>query len=291
MKRIEKSIEIQATRETVWGAIISDRKYRLWNDVFHEGSYFEGGWQKGDRIRFLSQNEKGETSGIISEIVASEHLQFISIVHLGLIDKGQEDLTSEKAALWTPGFENYYLEALAENVTCFRVESEVDDSYFEFFQTAWTAALNLLKKVCEENLAPFESITIETTVESPIERVWDYWTEPEHILKWAFASDDWYCPKSINDLRVGGHYATTMASKDGQMAFDFSGTYTEVKPLIRIVNQLDDGRMVWVDFESLGPNQTRVIETFEAENLNSLELQRNGWQAILNNFKLAVETD
>ncbi len=290
MKKIEKSIEIQATRETVWAAIISDKKYRLWNEDFQKGSYFEGSWQKGDRIRFLSKNENGVPSGVISEIASSEHLQFISILHLGLITKGLEDMTSEEAKLWTPGFENYHLEALAENVTRFSVETDVDDRYYTFFQEAWKAALDSLKKVCEENLAPFASITVETVVEAPVEKVWIYWTEPEYILKWAFASAEWYCPKSINDLRVGGHYATTMASKDGQMAFDLGGTYTEVVPLIRIVSQLDDGRMVWTSFEVIEPNLTKVIETFEAEDENTLDLQRNGWQAILNNFKLAVES-
>ncbi len=289
MKKIDLNIDIQATPEAVWAAIISDKKYRVWTEAFDKGSYFEGGWQKGDRIKFLSPNEHGAKSGMISEIAASDHLKYISIHHLGFIMDDVEDYTSDSAKKWTPAFENYYLEAKTDTITNFHVLADIDEDYFDYFNEAWISALNALKKLCEENLEPFKAITVEVLVDASAQQAWIYWTMPEYITKWAFASEDWHCPKAINNLRVGGHYSTTMASKDGQMAFDFGGTYTVVEPTKRLINQLDDGRMVWVTFEVITPQQTLVVETFEAEDENTLELQRAGWQAILNNFKLAVE--
>ncbi len=133
------------------------------------------------------------------------------------------------------------------------------------------------------------AITVETLVNAPLSKVWAAWTEPEHIVKWNFASDDWHCPKAENDLRVGGKLKCTMAAKDGSMSFDFEGTYTTVTPNKKIDFSLDDQRKVSVSFTASG-NETKVTETFDAENTNSLELQRNGWQAILNNFRKHAET-
>ncbi len=288
MKKIQQSIDIHASREDVWAAIISDKKYRAWTAVFHEGSYFEGGWQQGDKIKFLGDDEAGQQSGMVSEIAVSQHLKYISIHHLGLVTNGVEDYTSDEVKQWAPSFENYSFEKLGD-VTRFSVETDIEEDYFEIFGELWAKALVKLKAVCEEKLVPFASITVETVVDTPIEKAWTYWTSPEHIVKWSFASEDWHCPRATNDLSVGGRFASTMAARDGSMSFDFSGTYTEVIPGERIISQLDDGRMTWVFFEAIGPDQTRVVETFQAEDLNTLDLQRGGWQAILDNFKTAVE--
>lgn len=134
-------------------------------------------------------------------------------------------------------------------------------------------------------------ITIQTTINAPIEKVWEYWNSPEHIPGWAFASDDWEAPYAENDLKVGGKFKTTMAAKDKSASFDFTGTYTQVDENQRIEYTIDDGRKVSVRFESLGNNETKVTETFDPENENSEEMQRDGWQSILNNFKKYVETN
>ena len=97
MKKIYQSIDIHASREDVWAAIINDKKYRLWAAVFQEGSYFEGGWQQGDRIKFLIEDEDGLRSGMVSEIAVNEHLNFISIKNLGLLINDVEDYTSDHA--------------------------------------------------------------------------------------------------------------------------------------------------------------------------------------------------
>lgn len=132
------------------------------------------------------------------------------------------------------------------------------------------------------------SITVETTVNAPVEKVWEFWSNPEHITKWSFASPDWHTPYADNDLRVGGEFKSTMAAKDGSMSFDFGGTYTTVDTNKKIEYTLGDGRKVSIIFDALSEN-TRVTETFDAENTHPIEMQRGGWQAILDNFKKYTE--
>ncbi len=134
------------------------------------------------------------------------------------------------------------------------------------------------------------SITVETTVNAPVEKVWKLWTLPEHITKWCNASEDWHAPKAENDLRVGGKFLTRMEAKDGSFGFDFTGIYDEVVTHKLISYKLEDGRKVSIRFTSNG-NTTIVTEEFEPENENPLEMQKGGWQAILNNFKKYAETN
>jgi len=134
------------------------------------------------------------------------------------------------------------------------------------------------------------SIAVEVTLNAPIDKVWNLWTNPEHITKWNFASDDWHSPKVVNDLRVGGRFVSRMEAKDGSFGFDFSGVYTQVKLNEQIAYTLDDDRKVDIVFYNQGNNTTKLVETFEAETENSVDLQQFGWQCILNNFKKHVET-
>lgn len=133
-------------------------------------------------------------------------------------------------------------------------------------------------------------ITVENTINAPVEKVWKYFTQPEHIIKWNNASDDWHTPRAENNLRVGGNFVYRMEAKDGSFGFDFGGTYDDVKNKELIEYTIGDGRKVKVNFTSDG-NETKVTENFEAENMNSLELQKTGWQAILNNFKKYTESN
>ena len=132
-------------------------------------------------------------------------------------------------------------------------------------------------------------IKIEALVHAPVEKIWAAWTEPQHITNWAFASDDWHAPHAENDLRVDGRFSTTMAAKDGSFSFDFGGVYTEVKPLESIKYTMDDGRVSDITFTQQG-NATHIVQNFEAETENPVELQQGGWQAILNNFKKYAES-
>jgi len=133
-----------------------------------------------------------------------------------------------------------------------------------------------------------KSITIETTIKAPVEKVWSYWTTPEHITRWCQASDDWHAPYSENDMKVNGKFKTTMAARDGSTSFDFEGIYTRVQLNKLIAYTIIDGRQVTIAFSENG-GQTKIVETFETENENSAEVQRDGWQAILDNFRKYVE--
>lgn len=127
-------------------------------------------------------------------------------------------------------------------------------------------------------------IAIETLVHAPLATAWDCWTLPEHITQWCQASEDWHAPRAENDLRPGGRFCTVMAAKDGSFSFDFAGTYTAVEPLRHIAYTLDDGRRVQIDFSADEDGRTRVVQHFEPESENPEDMQRSGWQAILDSF-------
>lgn len=136
-----------------------------------------------------------------------------------------------------------------------------------------------------------KSITVSTVVNAPVEKVWEAWNKPEHITKWAFASDDWEAPAAENDLKTGGRFNTVMAAKDKSATFDFTGTYTAIKEheLIEYTMDGEDARKVSITFSPKG-DATEVTETFEMENENPEEMQRGGWQAILDSFKKHAES-
>ena len=131
-------------------------------------------------------------------------------------------------------------------------------------------------------------ITVETTVKSSLDAVWAAWNAPADIKKWNAASEDWHTTASSVDLREGGRFSARMEAKDGSMGFDFEGTYTKVVPKKRIEFAMSDGRTVQIEF-SPAKDGVHVKETFDAETQNSPDLQRQGWQAILDNFARHVE--
>lgn len=131
-------------------------------------------------------------------------------------------------------------------------------------------------------------VTVESIINAPVEKVWKYWSEPEHIKNWCSASPDWHVPFAENDLQDGGKFSTRMEAKDGSFGFDFGGIYDQVKTNELIEYTMSDGRKVDIHFTVSG-NETKVVETFDAESTNPVEMQRGGWQAILDNFKKYTE--
>jgi uncharacterized protein YndB with AHSA1/START domain len=131
-------------------------------------------------------------------------------------------------------------------------------------------------------------IIVTVKINAPVKNVWDLWTDPKHIIHWNFASDDWHTARATNDLRVGGKFSCRMEAKDGSQGFDFGGVYTRIEYLKSIDSTLGDDRTVRTVFHPSG-NSTTINEAFEAEQTNPIEMQRAGWQAILNNFKKYVE--
>lgn len=135
----------------------------------------------------------------------------------------------------------------------------------------------------------FESITVEVFVQAPIEKVWSDFNDPEAIKVWGSADQDWHTTQAVNDLKVGGSFLYRMEAKDKSTGFDFEGVYDEVILHERIAYTMSDGRKVEITFVP-SDNGVRIIETFEAEKENPIEMQKEGWQAILNNFKKYVES-
>ena len=131
-------------------------------------------------------------------------------------------------------------------------------------------------------------ITVQTTVNAPVEKAWKIWSTPEDIIKWNSASPDWHTPSAENDLRTGGKFSSRMEAKDGSMGFDFGGVYDEVRNHEYIEYTLGDGRKVFITFTSHG-GKTKVEESFEAESQNTIELQQAGWQAIMDSYKKYTE--
>jgi uncharacterized protein YndB with AHSA1/START domain len=135
----------------------------------------------------------------------------------------------------------------------------------------------------------FTKITIDAVIVADIQKVWDYYNSPEHITKWNHASDDWHCPKAENDMKIGGTYLARMEAKDGSFGFDFKAIYDEIIPMAKVAYTLEDERKVVTTFEKQGV-KTKVTTVFDAEAMNPIDMQKAGWQAILNNFKRYTET-
>lgn len=133
-------------------------------------------------------------------------------------------------------------------------------------------------------------VTINATINAPVEKVWEYWNEPKHITQWNAASEDWHSPKAENDLKKGGSFNYRMEAKDGSFGFDFGGVYDEVIPNQHISYTMGDGRTVSTEFAD-NNGSTEITSTFEAETENPVEMQKGGWQAILDNFKKYTESN
>lgn len=135
-----------------------------------------------------------------------------------------------------------------------------------------------------------EPITIQAIIKAPMEKVWEYYNNPKHVSNWAFAQDDWQAEGKENDLKVGGTFLTVMSAKDKSVSFDFGGTYTAIEKHALIEYDMSDGRHVKNEFESISDG-VKVTTTFDPEAENPAEMQRKGWQAILDNFKKYVENN
>ena len=284
MEKINFSTTINAPKEKVWEILWNMDAYQAWTSAFTEGSFAKtDNWKEGTKVLFLNPNG----SGMVSTVAVNRPNEYMSFKHLGEVQKGVEDTSSDRVKVWAGSTENYTLKG-ENGTTTLLVEMDITAEFKEMFEKMWPEALEKVKALAEGTAKTV--ITVVAEVNAPVEKVWNSWTAPEQITKWNFASDDWHCPKAENDLRTGGKFSSTMAAKDGSFSFDFGGTHDEVTIHKTIRTTLGDGRKMNVSFEEKD-GKTMITESFEAENTNSLEMQRGGWQAILNNFKKHTETN
>lgn len=284
MKRKQYETIIEAPRERVWEVLWNEKSYIEWTSAFAEGSKVESNWEEGGKILFLN----AENEGMIARIQEKKKPEKMAFTHLGMVDKnGKEDFESPLVKAWSGAEEIYILEENGEK-TRLRVTMDMDEGHEEFFDNAWPKAFEKLKDLAASQKQESNMITVSTVVNAPVEKVWKYWTEPQHITQWNFASPDWHSPSAENDLREQGRFSYRMEAKDGSHGFDFEGTYHKVEPQKQISYLMDDDRKAEVHFREEG-NSTVVEETFEIESSHSAEMQKEGWQAILDNFKAHVE--
>ncbi|MES2560037.1 MAG: SRPBCC domain-containing protein [Bacteroidota bacterium] len=278
MKTLTFSTTIEANAAKVWFTLWNDYNYRQWTSVFHPGSYAVSDWQLGSRIQFLSPQGEGIDS-IITALVPNEKMLF---THQGSLKNFAPLENDPAAAAWKGATESYTL-VESNGITTLTVELGASDDPLDDFSEVFPKALAVVKKRAEQF-----AITIETTVKAPVEKVWDYWADPEHIKVWNTASPDWHTPIAENDLRVGGKFLSRMEAKDGSFGFDFGGDYSVVDTHQKIAYEMSDGRKVTVVFTTMD-DTTKITETFDPENENSYDLQYGGWMAILQNFKQYTE--
>lgn len=149
MQKIRFSIDIDAPREKVWSTAFDDASYREWTKAFNEsGSWYEGDWNEGSKIRFVGADENGKLGGMVSRIAASRRPEFVSVEHLGIIKDGIEDTTSPEATKWAPAFENYTFIDRGGRTEVL-VEMDIEDEHKEVFEGMWPRALQRLKQLAE----------------------------------------------------------------------------------------------------------------------------------------------
>lgn len=282
MDKLTFTITINAPANKVWQTLWDDITYRQWTSAFHEGSYAVSDWKEGSKIHFLSP--AGE--GMYAVIEKKEQHKYMSFKHLGIIKNFEEQPIDDETKSWSGALENYRLHE-AKGLTTLSAELDTNDKYINYFKEIFPKALEIVKQIAEGVLNP--AIIVTSTINAPVEKVWQLWTLPQHITKWNYASNDWHTPFAENDLRVGGKFLSRMEAKDGNAGFDFVGVYGEVKTNELLAYTISDGRKVKVTFSAI-EDKTKVVETFEPESSHTIEMQRGGWQAILDNFKKYVES-
>ena len=214
--------------------------------------------------------------------------EFISIQHVGILTDGVEDRNSEMAKRWSHSHENYTLKRLDESRSLFILNMEVDSSHKDEFVEMWQNASIRLAAQCESLVGKRMSICLRQEIRQAPEHIWEALTNPEHVKGWNFADDSWHCPSAHNVLQSGSEFHYAMAERDGSAEFDFWGTYITILPPERLEMVLGDGRPV--DIRILPKsNGALVEERFEPEQTNSLDLQRQGWAAILSRLATYCE--
>lgn len=279
------SIHIPAPRNEVFQTVIGKETYPQWTEEFGPGSDVQGEWKQGETLRFTAPNANGSFDGMLSEVAQMRENEYIALHHMGMLRDGKEVTVGEESMLWKDAHEIYTFTE-SDHGTLFEVEVDIEEQWEDFFNDAWARALKRLQEVVIHGQS--SSVTVQTWIKAPIQKVWELYIKPEHMTGWNFASDDWECPSATVDLRVGGNFSARMQAKDGSFGFDFAATYTQVMEPTSLSYVMEDNRAVDINVQSDEAHVHMTIR-FDIEKENPRSMQRDGWQAILNNFKVYVE--
>jgi uncharacterized protein YndB with AHSA1/START domain len=267
---------IKTSKETLWQQLFEANSYTVWATAFSHGSYTKGTMQQGQQMQYLDTAGNGLAS-VIKDCVVNESL---IIEHHYEVKNFEIDSTKQD---WYGMQEIYRLNKINDEETELELSIVSIESFLAYFDATLPNAISTIQWLCEKNI-----ISIAAEINAPLDKVWNCYTEPQHLMKWNFATPEWHCPKANADLQVGGKFSQTMAAKDGSFSFDFEGVYTEVVANTKLAYTMSDGRDASILFIDMG-QYIRVIISFEPEQQNPRELQMAGWQAILNSFKKYAE--
>jgi uncharacterized protein YndB with AHSA1/START domain len=280
MDSLPYQITINASPEKVWEALWNKNSYTIWASTFTHGSYADTNFQLGNHFQFLNPDGNG-LYGVIAKCVEYDEM---ILDHQGEVKHFLEILPDGEENKFDHIKEHYKLQRI-DNQTMLTATLFGMNDWQSYFDDAFPKALSVIKTIAEKNL-----ICINIITKQPIEKVWQYYTEPNHIVQWNQASPDWHCPKAENDVVINGEFSSTMAAKDGSFSFDFSGKYTAIENEKIINYTMDDGRICEILFIQM-KDGVRIVQAFEPETENTIELQTGGWQAIMNSFKTYVESN
>jgi uncharacterized protein YndB with AHSA1/START domain len=285
MQKITFSKQIPAALEQVWHALFGKETYPQWTEAFCAGSDIKGEWHQGEKVWFTGPKPNALFDGMYSEIAEVIPNEFLSIRHLGLIRDSQIVTDGPEIEQWQNALENYYLTANAEG-TLLEVKIDINPQWIDYFEQTWPTALQRVSEIATQGFS--NSVTVFNFIKAPIAKVWEFYNGPEHVTGWNFATDDWECPSAEVDLKVGGGFKSHMRAKDGSFAFDFAAKYTAVDAPKSLAYVMEDGRKAEVTFTEMD-DYVKAEVRFDIENQNPREMQKQGWQAILDNFKKYCE--
>jgi uncharacterized protein YndB with AHSA1/START domain len=279
------TIFIKAPVKKVWDSLLEKESYKYWTSEFEPTSSYEGEMKLGNIIKFKSE----EGVGVIGKVVKFDKYKMIGFGFN--LENDYKDNINSYQALIKEGVEEYYFEEKDGGTQLSIIVDNIEE-WAKSMEKSWQKALLKLKELSESQieLKYITPLKVNTQVNCDISKVWKYFTIPAHIEKWSYASEDWACKDSKVDLKIGGKFSSYLYALDGSFGFEFSGFYTEIEINSIIKYTLDDNRKVIVKFEVVKEgNITNVNQFFEPEYENSLELQKSGWQAFLDNFKKYCE--
>jgi uncharacterized protein YndB with AHSA1/START domain len=280
MQPLQYSISIHATPQKIWEILWHKTSYTIWTSPFTYGTYALGQIALGESFQFLNP----DGGGLYGTIDICKNHQEIRFNHNGEVKNFEKIIDDSAKEIWGKIHEHYVLETNG-NETILTVTIAGMNDWQAYFDDTFPKALQTVKNIIDKKL-----ICIEINTSEPIHKVWTYYTSPNHIMHWNQASPDWHCPKAENDLQISGAFSYTMAAKDASFSFDFSGKYTAIENEKIINYTMDDGRICEILFIQMKEG-TRIVQAFEPETENTIELQTGGWQAILDSFVNYLENN